>query len=273
MNDVTVIGGAKLSPQGIDDLLRGFRSWQELGVEKAFRGGIPIGEGLQEEGKTFDPICQLSLMCAQTVLETVGPEIRKEVDGIVLGSVTGCLLTDINYFKTTEREKGRYASPSLFRYTLPNIAVAEICIAFQIKGTNIFVSAGEVSGLTAIVQAAELVQGGRVNLCLAGGVDIDSPEIRDILAPDAIDENFRSSAYLLLLQGARKPGIKEYGRLTHFQTSFGQRYLGEKSALLGNQGAEDLWRALKGQEPCEMHISCSSYDGHRADITMARSGC
>lgn len=59
---------------------------------------------------------------------------EKRPIGLVSSSETGCLETDAQYFHTVLSEEGRFSSPNLFAYTLPNCMLGEASICFGLTG-------------------------------------------------------------------------------------------------------------------------------------------
>jgi 3-oxoacyl-(acyl-carrier-protein) synthase len=163
----------KVSKSGVESLSQGHLTWESLGVQDGFEDGLPpkkIKSGFKKTQKMADPASRLAMMCAEPLLQNLAGQTNlQQIDGVVLGSLLGCLLTDIRYFETAMPYKGSKASPLFFKNTLPSIPVGEICIAFKIKGPNTLVNTGEVSGISAIVQGAEWIDQKMVTTCLVGG--------------------------------------------------------------------------------------------------------
>ena len=168
--------------------------------------------------------------------------------------------------ETAIPEAGKNASPNLFRCVVPSIPIGEICIAFGIKGANTFITAGEVSGLTAIVQGAEWIAHGILSNCMVGGMDIDCVEIREMLCSEK-KNSFNSTAYFFILERAEQM----YGHyLTNFDTFFQKNHFVKSHEplipFLGNLGMEELWQALK--VPGKKKLSFVSFDGHEVELDL-----
>jgi 3-oxoacyl-(acyl-carrier-protein) synthase len=56
--------------------------------------------------------------------------------GIVVGSHSGVYDNDMAFYKTTLEAGGEFSSPNLFSYTLPNVALGEIAVFFQLTGPS-----------------------------------------------------------------------------------------------------------------------------------------
>ena len=91
---------------------------------------------------------KMNLMCKAGVLlvdrligspeedeKTVGKK-NQENTALIFMNRSSSLDTDVNFQETIKRDKF-FPSPSLFVYTLPNIAAGEICIRYKFYGENI----------------------------------------------------------------------------------------------------------------------------------------
>jgi 3-oxoacyl-[acyl-carrier-protein] synthase II len=89
------------------------------------------------------------------------------VIGSAFGAVEGCA-----EFVGRFCSKGvRFASPAMFPVLLPSSAVAQAAIYLGLKGPVFSTHALELSGLHAVVTAAELIQAGQTDAMLAGAVE------------------------------------------------------------------------------------------------------
>jgi hypothetical protein len=263
MFKVAIKAGAKVTPNGLEILDKEFRLWTDIGIQEGFKEGIPIAKGFIKSKKNYDPLSRLSMICASLLMDNYD---KKVIEGISLGSFGGCLLTDMHYLETAIPEAGKNASPNLFRCVVPSIPIGEICIAFGIKGANTFITAGEVSGLTAIVQGAEWIAHGILSNCMVGGMDIDCVEIREMLCSEK-KNSFNSTAYFFILERAEQM----YGHyLTNFDTFFQKNHFVKSHEplipFLGNLGMEELWQALK--VPGKKKLSFVSFDGHEVELDL-----
>ncbi len=71
-----------------------------------------------------------------------------------------------------ERGSG-FGSPSIFVYTLATAAPAEVALALGLRGSLAILTAGAVSGVSAVVTAARHVSQGRSRACITGGVELE----------------------------------------------------------------------------------------------------
>jgi hypothetical protein len=91
---------------------------------------------------------------------------------VLLGTATGSEAADRDFLKGVEDRGSGFGSPSTFVYTLATAAPAEVALALGLRGTLATLTAGSISGLTALVSAANHVGKGRSRACIAGGVEL-----------------------------------------------------------------------------------------------------
>ncbi len=92
--------------------------------------------------------------------------------GLIVGSRRGSLASDLEYAETVKDGPGM-ASPHLFSYTLPNIALAEAAIQYQLTGPA-FVLMSEQPFEDAVQEAVywlSELQGGNT-IMVAGALDV-----------------------------------------------------------------------------------------------------
>ena len=103
-------------------------------------------------------------------------ESAREDMAILLGSEHGSRAADVDFFRTVPATGHcRDASPLLFTYTLPSIAIGEIAIRHRIMGPNACLMAGDESGLLALWEGARLVESGEAASCVCVGCDAIKP--------------------------------------------------------------------------------------------------
>ncbi|MFH1157157.1 MAG: beta-ketoacyl synthase N-terminal-like domain-containing protein [Pseudomonadota bacterium] len=274
MNNPNIIDGMKVSRHGVERLDGTAMTWNELKADTGMEDGLPprrIRSGFRKAQKMADPVARLAMMCAEPLLQNAaGKAGMKTMEGIALGSMMGCLLADVNFMKTAIPDHGEKASPIVFKNTLPSIPVGEICIAFNIKGPNVLVNAGEVSGITAIIQAVEWIRQLHVSTCLAGGFDIDCPDLRRLFPQALRGEGYVSSGYFFVLSARKEvEGTRPFGCITNHRSFFEPDMRKPlEYTTLGNKGMEELWQALKNGKPGEQTFSQVSFDGHGAMLEI-----
>ena len=111
--------------------------------------------------------------------------------GIVLGASAGSLTTDFNFWSGRNAVGG--PSPTLFAYTLPSAAAAEIAIHFGLTGPDLCFVGDDKNLLS---EAADLIRRGEVDGCLCVFTEIVSADVAKIISVPAI-----AAARAIFLQG------------------------------------------------------------------------
>jgi len=102
---------------------------------------------------------------------------KKRNVGLIASSFSGCLATDMDYFKTVLPDGGRLASPNLFAYTLPNSFLGEAAIRFGLTGTSFVICEEPLTGIQSLHFAIGSIAEGESDGVLAGTCDMGCPEI------------------------------------------------------------------------------------------------
>ncbi len=91
--------------------------------------------------------------------------------GVCAGSAYGPLASQDLFNQRVLAKGARLANPLIFGHTYINTAASLVAIEWGLMGFNEVVSCGLVSGMTAIVQAADALRLGRADALLCGGAD------------------------------------------------------------------------------------------------------
>lgn len=84
----------------------------------------------------MDPLCKLAIVGAEALLTRSFETIPDDL-AIILANKSSCIDVDKKHQAAITKENG-YASPADFVYTLPNIALGEISIKYNLKTENTF---------------------------------------------------------------------------------------------------------------------------------------
>jgi hypothetical protein len=98
--------------------------------------------------------------------------IPKEKISICLQTAHGSLDTDLRYNQTITNQEEYFPSPSLFVYTLPNIAIGEICIRNGFMGENVCLVNEQFDPEIVSPQLHDWFSTGESELCLLGWIDV-----------------------------------------------------------------------------------------------------
>lgn len=123
----------------------------------------------------FDLYTKLCFSTAVLALKDAGQLQRegKKNIGIIVGSYSGVYDNDRTYFETTQEAKGEFASPNLFSYTLPNVALGEIAVYFGFTGPTFCVGNDPVQpGLELMPAALSLLEAKQCSSILVGWAEV-----------------------------------------------------------------------------------------------------
>lgn len=266
---VKIVRGVKICASGTEVLGEEDRlATSGMPKPPTFTNGMldpdPNPKGIQNH----DPVCRLALSAARYLIPA--DKNGFHIDGIVLGSMAGCLLSDLDYWHSFQHAQYKSPSPKKFRYTLPSIAIGEVCIAHKILGLNLFITAGEVSGLTALIEAVDWIKRRMDCFYVAAAIDVDGPLLRRIQGLDDAPP-FHSAAFFFLLFNDVDQRFANFPEITDTMIDFVSTAPGKPSGLLGNLGMQSLWDKLVEGGQGEQNIFFRSYDGYGAGITLTQS--
>jgi 3-oxoacyl-[acyl-carrier-protein] synthase II len=145
---------------------------------------------------------------------------QKRNIGVLAGTASGCLKTDIAYFDTLLPEGGALASPNLFAYTLPNTFLGEAAIRFGLTGSSLVLNDSDPAGFSPLRMALESLAWKESPIMLAGICDL-SPQGS---APGTV----------FLVLAKNRTGSRPYAELA----------LNDCGAISVNGNAVDDWTAL-----------------------------
>ena len=121
----------------------------------------------------MDNLSKLALLAAECILkETELYSITdKDNVAVILSNASSSLNADTRYQQTISNPGNYFPSPSLFVYTLPNIAIGEICIMHKIYGENLFLVSQKFSADILCFYVKELFGNTDTRYCLTGWVE------------------------------------------------------------------------------------------------------
>jgi hypothetical protein len=123
----------------------------------------------------MDSLSKLAILATECLLkDTDLYNIDDKSDvAVVLSNASSSLITDSNYQKTISDPKNYFPSPSLFVYTLPNIAIGEICIKHKIYGENVFLISRKFNSELLYFYVNELLEKTNTRQCITGWIEFN----------------------------------------------------------------------------------------------------
>lgn len=151
--------------------------------------------------RRFDSYCQIGCAAIALALKDAGLDRveRTRPIGIIASTRYGCFETDLAFYATAREEEGIGASPSLFAFTLPGIAISEAAIHFRLTGPTFTVGdpIGQ-RGYNALCIAVDLLSSGACRTVLAGWLDAG----HRLLKQKAVDDDgVRGALFIALSTG------------------------------------------------------------------------
>ena len=125
----------------------------------------------------FDIYTRLCFSAAVLALKDAGMIERegKQNVGVIVGSSSGVYDDDLAFFESTRESGGEFASPNLFSYTLPNVALGEIAVFNGFTGPSFCVgNQPDDPGLSVIPAALSLLESGQWERIVVGWVEASS---------------------------------------------------------------------------------------------------
>ncbi|NNM85748.1 MAG: hypothetical protein HKL96_08340 [Phycisphaerales bacterium] len=110
------------------------------------------------------------LTASEALLQDLTLEQRRQLP-LFLGTTDGSLVEDLLFERSRSIQAGRYASPAIFRRTLPNIILSEIALTCQLQGPGSTLVAGPASAALAVYRAITTMQLYNEPLALAAAIE------------------------------------------------------------------------------------------------------
>ena len=158
--------------------------------------------------RRFDSYCRIGCAAIALALKDAGMDRaeRTRPIGIIASTRYGCFETDLAFYATAREEEGIYASPNLFAFTLPGIAISEAAIHFRLTGPTFTVGdpIGQ-RGYNALGIAVDLLSSGTCRTVITGWVDAGSRLLKQKAADD---DGVRGAIFIALSAGHEEKTIR-----------------------------------------------------------------
>jgi hypothetical protein len=156
------VNGKKLTDIGVQETLEKslIQTYRNLGLDyiKFFK---------------MDNLSKLAILAAESILKDT--ELYRIADkdnvAVVLSNASSSLVADTRYQQTITDPENYFPSPSLFVYTLPNIAIGEICIKYKVYGENVFLISQKFDSDILCFYVNELFENTDTLYCITGWVE------------------------------------------------------------------------------------------------------
>lgn len=200
-----------------------------------------------------------ALLTARGAIQASAPASQEwSQTDVLLGTATGSEAADLDFLQGVEDRGSGFGSPSTFVYTLATAAPAELALALGLRGTLATLTAGSISGLTAVVSAANHVGEGRSRACITGGVELPG-KLRLTSAEGEL-------AALFLLEPSATVG--RWPSITDAELGFGPSSLGEPPASATTTLLRLASACAEPRAATSVEISGRSPEGHWARFRL-----
>jgi len=184
------------------------------------------------QGRLVHPLEEAALLAAHDALRLAGVRtpLGGEDIGVALGLEEGIDGIKAQYYRDILKDGPLGASPIVFPLTTPNTIAARISIALDLRGENVTVCGGTLSGAHALGLAVEALRAGRTPAMLAGGASSVEREFLDALslAGGPEDGSPGCGACLFVLRSPASAGADGgAGRLLGYAQAVGRNDLRE----------------------------------------------
>jgi 3-oxoacyl-[acyl-carrier-protein] synthase II len=116
-------------------------------------------------------LTQLTVVAAKQALAEAKPSCDSTRQGVVLGTGLGTLDETMEFVSGYVANGAEAASPKTFPVSVMNAAAGQLAVECKLRGVNSTVNHRDHSPLSAIAMACDLLELGRADALLCGGVD------------------------------------------------------------------------------------------------------
>lgn len=131
----------------------------------------------------MDNLSKASVLASHFLLQNRSLEIQHLSDktSILFCNSSSSLDTDIKHLESIQNPSNYFPSPAVFVYTLPNIAMGEICIKYGIKGENTFFVLDEFQNTFILNQVERIFSKTDTHLLILGWTEVINDSLNVIL--------------------------------------------------------------------------------------------
>lgn len=120
----------------------------------------------------MDELCKLTFIGAELLLQHHPKTHASDETSIVLMNRSASLQSDEMHQQAIQQADNYFPSPSVFVYTLPNVAIGELCIRHQITGENYFFVSDRFDAVLLTEYTTLLFAENRCKTCVAGWTEL-----------------------------------------------------------------------------------------------------
>lgn len=185
---------------------------RSLAVEVDRAALLPRAAAYSKRPSRLDTLSLAGLIATSELLDGVD-DVGQARHLFTMGTALGCAEADFEYYTQILSRGLKRTNPRIFAYTLPNVVMGEVSIAFGLTGDNLCLSAGRASGLCAIGEAHEAIACGAADVAIALCLDVVGPAAERLFGALKTTPTPIAAAFLLRRDGAGP-------RVTRFRSAF-----------------------------------------------------
>ncbi len=127
----------------------------------------------------MDPLCKLAVLGSSLILDKI-PEPEHSNIALVFANRSSCSDIDLKHLDTITGADNYFPSPANFVYTLPNIAIGELSIKYQLKTESAFFLFDTFNKPFLCTYSEALLQQNRASMVLCGWIEVFKDEYQGI---------------------------------------------------------------------------------------------
>lgn len=128
----------------------------------------------------MDPLCKLAIVAVSILTEKSGMELNENT-ALVLSNKSSCIDADRKHLASIAEEENYYPSPGNFVYTLPNIALGEISIKYNLRSENTFFIFEDFNPTFVVNYTRTLFELNKASEVLCGWIEVNHNDYKAIL--------------------------------------------------------------------------------------------
>lgn len=123
----------------------------------------------------MDNLCKLAILTSELLWHSTNSKFAGDGSrmAVVLSNSSSSLDTDRTFYESINDADDYFPSPAVFVYTLPNIAIGELCIKNKITGENAFLIFEKFDETLLYNYVSELLNNNRADACICGWCNFD----------------------------------------------------------------------------------------------------
>ncbi len=190
----------------------------DVSVIKAAKKGCIIddditnkGKGIFTEFRRMNRLGKLAAISSKIAADRCGLDSTElEQAGIIFGTGIGPMVSICDYYSSVVKDRTGFGNPRIFPNTVVNSSACHVSLALGCKGETMTLTDGQMSGLTSLAAAYEIIRSNGGERELVIGADETSQFISDVIKKSGKEPYFEGSGTFIVEseETAKKCGHK-----------------------------------------------------------------